>query len=157
MKVSATKQTGQANQAKVQSAQSGIGHSEDSESRELQRQIDELKDELQEATTSNELSIEEKIKERQELFKSINELEAQLKQHQTEQKRAEHSLQNKKSGVYTDPTKSVSVEISSRAEETKADKAEADKKAKEINKKAEEDDWEIFERSPYPVHIDKLM
>lgn len=68
----------------VQAKQAGMSQTMDSESSNIQKQIDEAKKQLQELSSNKELSDEEKMKKRQEIQKQISDLNIQLRQHQME-------------------------------------------------------------------------
>lgn len=65
----------------------GMNQTQDPESRELQRQIADAKKKLQELSSDDSMSMEEKMKKRQEIQKQISELNIQLRQHQMELRR----------------------------------------------------------------------
>lgn len=65
----------------------GAGQQTDALSRSLQKQIEDVKKQLQEISSDKNMSDEEKMKKRQELQKKMTDLNQQLKQHQMEQKR----------------------------------------------------------------------
>ena len=58
-------------------------------SKDLQKQIEKLKNDLKEISANQEMPTEAKMKKRQEIQKQISELEIQLRQHQIEAKREE--------------------------------------------------------------------
>lgn len=68
----------------TQMGQTGGIQASDQESKNLQRQITEKQKQLQELSTNQELSVEEKMKKRQDIQKEITELNNQLRQHQIE-------------------------------------------------------------------------
>lgn len=65
----------------------GMNQASDPVSRDLTRQIEEAQKKLQELSSNEDLSMEEKMKKRQELQKQISDLNSQLRQHQVEQRR----------------------------------------------------------------------
>ncbi|MCM1039063.1 MAG: FlxA-like family protein [Ruminococcus sp.] len=67
---------------------SGMSQASDPVSKNLQRQIAEAQKQLQELSANKDLSTEEKMKKRQELQKTISDLNMQLRQHQIEERRA---------------------------------------------------------------------
>ena len=71
------------------SMDAGIGGQTDPMVRELQRQIEDLKNRMKELSSNPELTAEMKSKKRQELQKQISDLEVQLRQRQMEVKREE--------------------------------------------------------------------
>ena len=58
-------------------------------SKDLQKQIEKLKNDLKEISANQEMPTDAKMKKRQEIQKQISELEVQLRQHQIEAKRQE--------------------------------------------------------------------
>ena len=58
-------------------------------SKDLQKQIEKLKNDLKEISANQEMPTDAKMKKRQEIQKQISELEVQLRQHQIEAKREE--------------------------------------------------------------------
>lgn len=69
----------------------------DSYSRNLQNQIADAQKQLQELSSDKELSMEEKMKKRQEIQQQINDLNVQLRQHQMELRKEKQ--QAKSSGM----------------------------------------------------------
>lgn len=67
----------------------GAGKGMDSVSKNIQSQIQKLQEQLQELSSNENLSLEEKMKKRQEIQKQIMELNTQLRQHQIEQRKKE--------------------------------------------------------------------
>lgn len=65
----------------------GMNQASDSISKDLLRQIDEVKKKLQELSSNEDMSMEEKMKKRQELQKQITDLNSQLRQHQVDLRR----------------------------------------------------------------------
>lgn len=65
----------------------GMNQASDSVSKDLLRQIDEAQKKMQELSSNNDLTMEEKMKKRQELQKKISDLNSQLRQHQIEMRR----------------------------------------------------------------------
>ncbi|MCD7824608.1 MAG: FlxA-like family protein [Clostridiaceae bacterium] len=75
----------------------GVGQAADSCSRAIQKQIENVRRQLQELSSNGELSMEEKMKKRQELQQEIADLNNQLRAHQMEvrrqaQKKSENSM-----------------------------------------------------------------
>ena len=64
-----------------------MNQASDPVSRNLTRQIEEAQKKLQELSSNDDLSMEEKMKKRQELQKQISDLDSQLRQHQMELRR----------------------------------------------------------------------
>ena len=71
----------------AQAGQPGMNQETDAVSRNLQNQIANAQKKLQELSSDEALTMEEKIKKRQEIQKEINDLNNQLRQHQMELKR----------------------------------------------------------------------
>lgn len=71
----------------VQQGQTGGYMMTDSVSRNLQSQIASVKKQLQDLSSNEEMSMEEKMKKRQELQQQITELNQQLRQHEIELRR----------------------------------------------------------------------
>lgn len=65
----------------------GAGQANDSYSRNIRNQIANAQKQLQELSSNEELSLEEKMKKRQEINQEISSLNNQLRQHQIEQRR----------------------------------------------------------------------
>jgi len=79
----------------VQAAQSAANQSSDALSKSLQKQIAEKQSQMQELSANQELSVEEKMKKRQELQQQIFELQNRLRQHEIElRKEAQESQGN---------------------------------------------------------------
>lgn len=74
----------------------GINQTADPYSKSIQKQIADTQKQLQELSSNEELSMEEKMKKRQELQQQISNLNMQLRQHQIEQRRAAGSGSGKK-------------------------------------------------------------
>lgn len=75
------------NGAGTQAGQSGAAQATDSFTKNIERQIAEIQKEIQEVSQNQELSMEEKVKKRQELNAEITELNMQLRQHQIEMRK----------------------------------------------------------------------
>ncbi len=73
------------NGANVQMGQMGMNQVTDSYSRNIKNQIANLQKQLQELSSNEEMTLEEKMKKRQELQQQISDLNMQLRQHQMEQ------------------------------------------------------------------------
>lgn len=69
----------------------GIGASSDPVSRQFQQQIADAQKRLQEVSSDGELSVEEKMKKRQEIQQEISNLNQQLRQHQAEQRKEQQA------------------------------------------------------------------
>ena len=76
----------------------GIGQETDAYSRQLQKQISDAQKKLQDVSSDESLSAEEKMKKRQEIQQEINNLNIQLRQHQIELRKEK---QNEKSSDLT--------------------------------------------------------
>lgn len=68
--------------------------SNDSFSKMIQNQIVNAQEQLQKLSENNDMSMEEKMKQRQEIQQQITELNHQLRQHQIEQRRANQGKDN---------------------------------------------------------------
>lgn len=66
-------------------------------SKDLQKQIEKLQQDLKEISANQEMPTEAKMKKRQEIQKQISELEVQLRQHQIEAKREERQKKKEES------------------------------------------------------------
>lgn len=73
--------------ASSQAGQMGMNQAVDSYSRNIQNQIVDAQKQLQELSSNEEMSLEEKMKKRQEIQQEISDLNMQLRQHQMEQRR----------------------------------------------------------------------
>lgn len=76
----------------------GMGTQEDAVSKSLKKQIGDAQERLQEISSSEDLSMEEKMKKRQEIQKEITTLNQQLRQHEIElrkEKQQEQKASNK--------------------------------------------------------------
>lgn len=71
----------------TQAGQRGMNQATDSYSRNLQKQIENAKKQLQELSSNQDMTLEEKMTRRQEIQKQITDLNNQLRQHQMEQRR----------------------------------------------------------------------
>lgn len=75
----------------------GTGNQTDPVSKDLQTQIEKLKNDLHEISASQDMSLDAKMKKRQEIQKQISELEIQLRQHQMEARREERQKKKEES------------------------------------------------------------
>ena len=75
------------NGANTQTGQMGMNRATDSYSRNIQNQIANAQKQLQELSSNEGMTSEEKMKRRQEIQQQINDLNVQLRQHQMEQRR----------------------------------------------------------------------
>ena len=71
----------------TQMRQMGINQATDSYSRNIQNQIANAQKQLQELSSNEDMTLEEKMKKRQEIQQQISDLNVQLRQHQMEQRR----------------------------------------------------------------------
>lgn len=76
------------NGANIQIRQMGMNQATDSYSQNIQNQIADAQKQLQELSSNEHMTPEEKMKRRQEIQQQINDLNMQLRQHQLEQRRA---------------------------------------------------------------------
>lgn len=65
----------------------GMSQATDSYSRNIQKQIANAQNQLQELSSNEEMTLEEKMKKRQEIQQQISDLNMQLRQHQMEQRK----------------------------------------------------------------------
>lgn len=77
-------------------AGTGAGGQLDEVSKNLQNQIENLRKQMQELSSNQEMPMETKMKKRQEIQKQISELEIQMRQHQMEVKREERQEKQSK-------------------------------------------------------------
>lgn len=75
------------NGASTQIGQMGMNQATDSYSRNIQNQIADAQKQLQELSSNENMSLEEKMKKRQEIQQQISDLNMQLRQHQAEQRK----------------------------------------------------------------------
>ena len=90
------------NGANTQTAQMGMNQAIDSYSKNIQNQIANAQKQLQELSSNEEMTLEEKMKKRQEIQQQISDLNMQLRQHQMEQRRAERSEKQQAKGSSMD-------------------------------------------------------
>ena len=88
--------------ANTQTAQMGMNQAMDSYSKNIQNQIANAQKQLQELSSNEEMTLEEKMKKRQEIQQQISDLNMQLRQHQMEQRRAERSEKQQAKGSSMD-------------------------------------------------------
>lgn len=77
--------------ANTQAAQIGMNQAMDSYSKNIQNQIANAQKQLQELSYNEEMTLEEKMKKRQEIQQQISDLNMQLRQHQIEQRKEQQS------------------------------------------------------------------
>lgn len=82
------------NGANAQVRQMGINQATDSYSRNIQNQIANAQKQLQELSSNKDMTQEEKMTKREELQQQISDLNMQLRQHQTEQRREKQQKQS---------------------------------------------------------------
>lgn len=75
------------NGANTQIGQMGMNQATDSYSRNIQNQIANAQKQLQELSSNEDMTLEEKMKKRQEIQQQISDLNVQLRQHQMEQRK----------------------------------------------------------------------
>ncbi len=75
------------NGANTQIGQMGMNQATDSYSRNIQSQIANAQKQMQELSSNEDMSLEEKMKKRQEIQQQISDLNMQLRQHQIEQRK----------------------------------------------------------------------
>ena len=88
--------------ANTQTARIGMNQAMDSYSRNIQNQIANAQKQLQELSSNEEMTLEEKMKKRQEIQQQISDLNMQLRQHQMEQRKAERSEKQQAKGSSMD-------------------------------------------------------
>ena len=76
------------NGANTQIKQMGTSQATDSYSQNIHNQIANAQKQLQELSSNEDMTLEEKMKKRQEIQQQISDLNMQLRQHQMEQRRA---------------------------------------------------------------------
>ncbi len=76
------------NGTNTQAGQMGMNQATDSYSRNIQNQIANAQKQLQKLSSNEDMTLEEKMKKRQEIQQQISDLNMQLRQHQAEQRRA---------------------------------------------------------------------
>lgn len=82
------------NGANTQMGQMGMNQATDSYSRNIQNQIDNAQKQLQELSFNKDMTLEVKMKKRQEIQQRISDLNVQLRQHQMEQRREKQQKQS---------------------------------------------------------------
>ena len=84
------------NGANTQMGQMGMNQAADSYSRNIQNQIANAQKQLQELSSNENMSLEEKMKKRQEIQQQISDLNMQLRQQGGEQKKKSNVIAKKK-------------------------------------------------------------
>ena len=87
-------ETNSINGINTQMGQMGMKQAADSYIRNIQNQIASAQKQLQELSSNKEMTQEEKMTKRQELQQQINDLNMQLRQYQTEQRREKQQKQS---------------------------------------------------------------
>ncbi len=80
------------NGANTQIGQMGMNQATDSYSRNIQNQISNAQKQLQELSSNEDMTLEEKMKKRQEIQQQISDLNMQLRQHQAEQRKEKQQV-----------------------------------------------------------------
>lgn len=75
------------NGVNAQAGQMGMNQAADAYSKNIQKQIANEQKQLQELSSNQDMTLEEKMKKQQEIQQKINELNMQLRQHQIEQRK----------------------------------------------------------------------
>lgn len=86
------------NGVNTQTGHMGMNQATDSYSRNIQNQIASAQKQLQELSSNEDMTLEEKMRRRQEIQQQISDLNMQLRQHQIEQRRAAQSRSEKQQG-----------------------------------------------------------
>ena len=79
------------NGTNTQTGAMGMAQANDSVSKNIQNQIANAQQKLQDLSSNEEMSLEDKMKKRQEIQQEINNLNQQLRQHQIEQRKEQQS------------------------------------------------------------------
>lgn len=79
------------NGTNTQTGVMGMAQANDSVSKNIQNQIANAQQKLQDLSSNEELSLEDKMKKRQEIQQEITNLNQQLRQHQIEQRKEQQS------------------------------------------------------------------
>ena len=79
------------NGTNTQTGAMGMAQANDSVSKNIQNQIANAQQKLQDLSSNEELSLEDKMKKRQEIQQEITNLNQQLRQHQIEQRKEQQS------------------------------------------------------------------
>lgn len=82
------------NSVNAQAGQIGMNQAADSYSRNIQKQIANEQKRLQELSSNQEMTPEEKMKKQQEIQQKISDLNIQLRQHQIEQRKEKQQARN---------------------------------------------------------------
>jgi len=93
------------NGANSKAGQMGLNQATDSYSKNIQNQIANVQKQLQELSSNEDMSLEEKMKKRKELQQQISDLNAQLRQHQMEQRKEKQQAKGSSMGDMPGGTK----------------------------------------------------
>lgn len=88
------------NGASTQIRQMGMNQETDSYSRNIQNQISNAQKQLQELSSNEDMTLEDKMKRRQEIQQQISDLNVQLRQHRMEQRREKQQKQSSNDDMY---------------------------------------------------------
>lgn len=86
------------NGTNTQTGVMGMAQANDSVSKNIQNQIANAQQKLQDLSSNEELSLEDKMKKRQEIQQEITNLNQQLRQHQIEQRKERKRYRNPEAG-----------------------------------------------------------
>lgn len=100
------------NGTNTQIGQMGMNQVVDSYSRNIQNQIANVQKQLQELSANEEMTLEEKMKKRQEIQQQISDLNIQLKQHRMEQRKEKQQSKASSMGDMLGKTKAKAGEKS---------------------------------------------
>lgn len=93
------------NGVNTQAGQIGMNQAVDSYSRNIRNQIANAQKQLQELSSNQDMTLEEKMKKQQEIQQKISDLNAQLRQHQIEQRKERQQEKNASMDNLTGGTK----------------------------------------------------
>lgn len=96
------------NGTNTQTGTIGMAQANDSVSKNIQNQIANAQQKLQDLSSNEEMSLEDKMKKRQEIQQEINDLNQQLRQHQIEQRKEQQSKKSSSMDDMVDGTKNTS-------------------------------------------------
>lgn len=86
--------------ANAQAGAVGMNQSNDPVVKNIERQIADIQKQLQELSSNKDMSVEDKMKKRQELQQQINELNNQLRQHQMEQRKEKQQKKESSDDIF---------------------------------------------------------
>ncbi len=98
------------NGANTQMGQIGMNQAADSYSRNIQNQIANAQKQMQELSSNEDMTLEEKMKKRQEIQQQIADLNTQLRQHQIEQRKEKQQAKASSMDDKLDGTKTTAGE-----------------------------------------------